>query len=235
MKKIKALAAMALASATFYSCATSDTTTDTTAMDDTMTTDTSIAMDEPTDMATDETVSINETQTMGGYADLDFEDAVPYDEMFTDIANTESQDIMSLARTSPNLSTFVRLMDASGLSQGLMQDGEYTLFAPTNKAFAELSQEQLNMLLQPENKAKLSEVLQVHVLASEVAANQFNNSQRISLSNNRYLPISSENNLITVGGATVIVPNVEASNGIIHVVDRVIIPSEAPMDNGPGR
>lgn len=234
MKRIQFLAAV-FASTTIIGCASSDTTTDATAMD--------------------ETTTISETQTMGGETDdmdeaeavtVETEIAVPVatvtlatlsltnteelNDMFESIDDTEQYDMLALAKTSPNLSTFAQLAEAAGMSEGLKQEGAFTLFAPTNEAFSKLSKEDLEMLLLPENKAKLAAVLQAHVLPNEVASTQFNSSQRITLSENRYLPITTSGNSVAIAGATVVVPNVKASNGIIHVVDRVIIPSEDATD-----
>ncbi|MFD2514488.1 fasciclin domain-containing protein [Pontibacter locisalis] len=236
-KKVKPLAVAALASATLFSCASSDNMNDTTAMDD--------------------EVSMSETQTMAGnttedadavvvateisapiatipVATLSLENPVEIDEMFDDIGETEQYDLMALAETSPNLSTFVKLMEVSGLKGDFMKDGSYTIFAPTNEAFAKLSQQDLEMLLLPENKSKLIEVLKVHVLPSEVASMQLNTTQRIKLSEEKYIPIDTQLNgsKMVIGGAAILVPDVEASNGMLHVVDNVILPSKYAREDG---
>lgn len=236
-KKVKPLAVAALASATLFSCASSDNMNDTTAMDD--------------------EVSISETQTMAGnttedadavvvateisapiatipVATLSLENPVEIDEMFDDIEETEQYDLMALAKTSPNLSTFAQLMEVSGLKDDLMKDGSYTVFAPTNEAFAKLSQQDLEMLLLPENKNKLIEVLKVHVLPSEVASMQLNTTQRIKLSEEKYIPIDTQLNgsKMLIGGAAILVSDVEASNGMLHVVDNVILPSKYAREDG---
>lgn len=232
MIKVKSLAVVAAASVALYGCASTD---DTTAMDD--------------------SVSMSETQTMGGtstddpdavvvtadvvapiatipIATLSLENTEEINDMFENVDETENYTLMELAKKSPNLSTFVQLMEASGLAGDFQADREYTLFAPTNEAFAKLSKEELEMLILPENKAKLSKVLMTHILPSEVAASSFNETQRIKLNDDMYIPISTSmgGTQITVGGANIVRSNIEASNGLIHIVDNVIIPSQAAVD-----
>lgn len=235
MKTIKPLALAALASATLFSCASSDSMNDTTAID----------------------TSMSETQTMAGNTTMEDADAVVVEreivapvatipvatlslkndtdvnEMFNAIDDTEKYNLIELAKTSSNLSTFITLAEYAGIDDDLMRDGSFTLFAPTNEAFSKLSKEDLEMLMLPENKAKLISVLQAHVLPSEVSSTQFNSTQRIKLSDNRYIPIDTQLNgtQVLVGGAAIVVPNVEASNGVIHVVDNVIIPSQDAVDD----
>ncbi|NDK55078.1 fasciclin domain-containing protein [Pontibacter fetidus] len=227
MTKVNGFAAMLLASATFFGCASSNDS-----MDDTTASD----------------VTMSETQTMGGNADdaeavvvtkevvapiavipvaaLSLENTEPIGDMFDNVKETENYSVLDLARQSPNLSSFVQLVEAAGLADDFKAGQKYTLFAPTNEAFSNLKKADLEMLLMPENKNKLAEILMVHILPNEVASSSFNESQRITLDNNRYIPISTlTGNKFAVGGANVIVPDVEASNGVIHVVDNVIIPS----------
>jgi uncharacterized surface protein with fasciclin (FAS1) repeats len=217
MKKIilNPLAIAALVSVTFFSCATSDNMSDSTAMEDSTT--------------------MSETQTMGGDTEVDMDtdmgagvstdvDAnIDYGAMFDNVPNTKQYDIVALAKTNPNLSTFVTLVQAAGLTDILKGDGPYTVFVPTNAAFNQLPQEKREMLMKPENKTELIKVLQLHVLPSKVASTQFKNNQRIEASDNKYINIAVDNtNSVMVGGAHIVKPNVEASNGLIHVIDGVI-------------
>lgn len=228
MTKVNGFAALLLSSATFFGCASSND-----GMDDTTASD----------------VTMSETQTMGGNADdaeavvvtkevvvpiavipvasLSLENTETIGDMFDNVKETENYSVLDLARQSPNLSSFVQLVEAAGLADDFKAGQNYTLFAPTNEAFSNLEKADLEMLLMPENKNKLAKILMVHILPNEVASSSFNESQRITLDNNRYIPISTQTgNEVTVGGANVIVPDVEASNGVIHVVDNVIIPSD---------
>ena len=232
MTKVNGFAAMVLASATFFGCASSnDGMNDATASD----------------------VTMSETQTMGGDVDdadavivtkevvapiavvpvaaLSLENTEDIGDMFDNIAETENHSLLDLARQSPNLSSFVQLIEAAGLADDFKAGEYYTLFAPTNEAFSNLSKEDLQMLLMPENRNKLAEIMMVHMLPNEVASTSFKETQRITLSDNRYIPVSTRTgNQVTIGNANIIVPDVEASNGVIHVVDNVIIPSNDAME-----
>lgn len=232
MKAIKPLALAAFTSTILFGCASSDTT-DTTAMDSTTMSETQAMGGRTAEEAEAVTVETEVAVPIATIpvATLSLTNPVAVNDMFDDIENTEQYDLIELAKKSENLSTFTQLAEAAGIADDLKREGEFTLFAPTNEAFSKLSKQDLEMLLLPENKAKLAAVLQTHVLPSKVSSTQFNSSQRITLSDNRYLPITTSNNVTTVGGATILLSNVEASNGYIHVIDRVIIPSQAAVDD----
>ncbi|MBF9252103.1 fasciclin domain-containing protein [Pontibacter sp. 172403-2] len=161
-------------------------------------------------------------------ASLSLENPVPVGEMFEDIDNTEQYDALTLIKKSPNLSTFATLVDLADMESDLERIDGFTLFAPTNEAFAKVPKEKLEMLLNPENKASLMRVIQAHVLPSKVPSMQFNTSQQIALSEDRHIPVdvSMGGTMVTIGGATIVKGDIEASDGIIHVVDGVIVPSE---------
>ena len=235
MIKVKSFAAVVLASATFYGCASSNDGMDnTTASDVTMSETQTMAGDVDAAeevVVTEEVVAVTPIATIP-IASLSLENTEDVGNMFENIENTESHSLLDLARQSPNLSTFVQLMETAGLTDDLKTEGSYTLFAPTNEAFSKVSQEDLENLLLPQNKNKLSEILMVHILPNEVASTSFNSTQRISLANDRYIPITTQTgNQVTVGGANIIVSDIEASNGVIHVVDNVILPSKVAMDD----
>ncbi|WP_299819276.1 fasciclin domain-containing protein [uncultured Pontibacter sp.] len=202
------IVAVAVASLSLFSCAGSSETT---------------AM---------ESTTMSETQTMAGStetgtdmsAELSVTDDLEYDEMFSDITETKQYDLISLAKTSPNLSTFVRLVEAADISDALTPDGKFTIFAPTNQAFSSMPTDELNNLLKPENKADLLRVLQLHILPNEVASTRFNNDQRIKAGEDRYINITTNDltSQVSIGGATIVRPDIEASNGVLHVVNGLI-------------
>lgn len=234
MTEMKALTAIAVASITMMGCASSNEGT--TAMDDSVTmseTQTMSGTAEDADVAV-VTATVVDPVAVIPIAAISLTNPEDVSSMFENIEETENHSLMDLAKQSPNLSTFVQLMDAAGLSDDLKADGHYTLFAPTNEAFSKVPKADLEMLLLPENKAKLSSVLMTHILPQEVFTNSFNETQRIDIGEDRYIPINtSVSNEITVGGANIVVQNVEASNGVIHVVDNVIIPkNDAVEDDG---
>ena len=151
---------------------------------------------------------------------------VKINKMFGEIKDTKTYDVLELARTSPNLSTFVELIERANLVDDLQRLDSVTLFAPTNEAFAKVPQAKLDALLDPENKALLSRMLQTHVLAAEVPSALLNSNTRIRVTSNSYIPVKDTKAGTAVGGAWLVKPDVKAANGRIHVIDSVILPSE---------
>ncbi|MBB6610885.1 fasciclin domain-containing protein [Pontibacter sp. Tf4] len=233
--EMKSLAAIAVASLTMFGCASSNEGT--TAMDDNVTMSETQTMAGTTEDADDAdavvvTAEVVEPVAVVPIAALSLTNTEDVNDMFDNIEDTEAYSLMDLAQQSPNLSTFVQLMNAAGLADDFEANRSYTIFAPTNEAFSKLDKAELEMLLLPENKAKLASVLMVHILPSEVTSANFNETQRIDIGDNRYIPVSvsSPGRNITVGGANVVVQNVEASNGVIHVIDHVIIPKDDAVE-----
>lgn len=225
-KMLKPLAAIAVVSFTMFSCASSTDTMDSTAMDDTTT------MSETQTMAGDDQVQYNDTQVSAGDTDISTDMSAisttneeSVGDMFGSIDDTKQHGILDLASQSSNLSTFSRLLRAAEMEVVLQGEGPFTVFAPTNEAFANLPSGKLEYLMKAENKIELREMLAAHFLAAKVSTAQFNSSQRIGLSDNQEIVIGVENNAVTIGGANIVKPNVEASNGMIHVVDAIIQPT----------
>ena len=256
MKK-KTIIPIAFVATMMFGCASSnDTMDDATAMDETTMSETQTMGGNATETSTTTNTDANTTANTDAntvralvvereivapiatlsIATLPMENPVEIDEMFDDISDTEQYKVVDLARKSPNLSTFVKLIEQADLVQDIERLDEVTLFAPTNEAFAKMDRQKLEMLVMPENKAKLMQVLQAHVLPSKVNAAQFNTTQRIQLTEDRYIPIDVTMNgtNVTVGGATIVSNNIEASNGIIHVIDTVILPDEVSVEGGTG-
>ncbi|MEJ8802980.1 fasciclin domain-containing protein [Pontibacter sp. H249] len=218
---LKPMIAAAVVSFTMYSCASSDNMSDTTAMDETTTMSETQTMGGETEDMQPET-DANMNTDMGMETTITMTNPVEIDAMFEDIADTKQMDVIALAKSTPNLSTFVTLVETAGLANMLSSGGTYTIFAPTNEAFASLSQDKLNMLMKPENKAELLKVLQLHVLSNKVESFQFKDNQRIQVSEDKFINVSVDNSNIMIGGATVVRPDVEASNGTLHVINGVV-------------
>jgi uncharacterized surface protein with fasciclin (FAS1) repeats len=134
--------------------------------------------------------------------------------------------IVAVAAGNADFSTLVAAVKAAGLVEALSGPGPLTVFAPTNAAFAKLPAGTVEMLLKPENKAKLVSVLTYHVLAGKVAA-----ADAIKLDgksaktlNGQDIAISVKGGKVLINDATVIAADVAASNGVIHAVDTVLLP-----------
>ena len=139
-------------------------------------------------------------------------------------AFAQKNDIVSLAVGNENLSTLVAAVKAAGLVETLQGNGPFTVFAPTNEAFAALPEGTLEMLLKPENKDKLVAILTYHVVGSKVLSSNLENGQEAGTVNGANLKVKLGNGKAMINNATVVAADVMASNGVVHVIDKVILP-----------
>jgi uncharacterized surface protein with fasciclin (FAS1) repeats len=131
--------------------------------------------------------------------------------------------IVDVAAGNDNFSTLVTAVQAADLVDALSGEGPFTVFAPTNDAFAALPTEVLEALLMPENKDLLTDVLTYHVVPDEVTSQRLSGPSDLETLNGP-VSISSTDGELFVNDAMVIIPDVEASNGVIHAIDTVLIP-----------
>jgi uncharacterized surface protein with fasciclin (FAS1) repeats len=120
--------------------------------------------------------------------------------------------------------TLVAAVQAADLVATLESDGPFTVFAPTDAAFAKLDPATLASLLQPANKAQLAEILTYHVVAGKVSAADVVNLTSATTVQGKNIDISVANGVVSINGATVTQTDVEASNGVIHIIDTVLLP-----------
>ncbi|MDT0645288.1 fasciclin domain-containing protein [Zunongwangia sp. F260] len=149
-----------------------------------------------------------------------------YDNMFGGV-DTDDYDLMTLVGMDQNLSTFAALAKLANVDMKLDYTGPVTMFIPTNEAFQKMPLEKFNMLTDPSNRAQLGRFIQRHTLPNKVSAVNFNSSQAIETASEEEITVDTEagGSLITIGGAQVIKSDIEASNGIIHVVNSVVEPT----------
>ena len=134
------------------------------------------------------------------------------------------KDIVDTAISNGSFKTLVAAVKAAGLVNTLKGDGPFTVFAPTDKAFAKLPPGTIATLLKPENKAKLVAILTHHVLAGAVPAKAVAGKKLAPKTvNGSSLKIDGTSGVM-VSGAKVILADVKAKNGVIHVIDRVLLP-----------
>lgn len=133
-------------------------------------------------------------------------------------------DIVTLAVNNDNLSTLVAAVKAAGLVETLQGDGPFTVFAPTNEAFAALPEGTLESLLKPENKDQLVAILTYHVIGAEVMSSDLSNGQKAATVNGKDITVKLWDGKAMINDATVVAADVEASNGVVHVIDKVILP-----------
>jgi len=134
-------------------------------------------------------------------------------------------DIVTVAATSGDFNTLVAAVKAAGLVETLQGDGPFTVFAPTDEAFAKLPAGTVDSLLLPENKQKLVAILTYHVVPGEVLAADVVRLSSANTVEGQPVSISADAAGVRVNDAKVIATDVMASNGVIHVIDSVLIPS----------
>ena len=134
------------------------------------------------------------------------------------------KDIVDTAVAAGDFNTLVAAVKAAELVGTLKSEGPYTVFAPTDAAFAKLPEGTLASLLDPENKAKLAGILTYHVVAGKVMAAKVVTMTEAKTVNGQMLKISTTDGKVTVDEANVVKTDIECSNGVIHVIDAVVLP-----------
>ena len=130
--------------------------------------------------------------------------------------------VVEIAAGNKDFSTLVAAVKAAGLVDTLSGKGPFTVFAPTNEAFAKLPKGTVEDLLKPENKAKLSSILTYHVVAGKVMAADVK-AGKVKTVQGDELEIATDGG-VTVNGAKVVKTDIVGSNGVIHVIDAVVLP-----------
>ncbi len=139
-------------------------------------------------------------------------------------ADGHSKDIVDTAVGAGSFTTLVAAVQAAGLVDTLKGDGPFTVFAPTDEAFAALPVGTVETLLKPENKDQLVSILTYHVVAGKVMASDVSGKMMgVKTVNGAKAQINGMQG-VKIDGATVTAANIEASNGVIHVIDQVILP-----------
>ena len=149
--------------------------------------------------------------------------------------SASAANIVEIASGDARFSTLVAAVSAAGLAETLQGEGPFTVFAPVNDAFAALPEGTVETLLKPENKSQLTNVLLYHVDDRNLTA------EKIPAGSNYFKPVlASERLCITKGGsgvsiadgtgesANVVIANIKADNGVIHVIDKVLLPGTRP-------
>lgn len=136
----------------------------------------------------------------------------------------EKKDIVDTAVAAGSFGTLAKALTAGGLVEALKGDGPFTVFAPTDEAFAKLPDGTLETLLKPENKEKLVSILKYHVVSGKVMAETAVTLTEAETLNGQKFKIEKKDDGLYVGGAKVVKTDIETSNGVIHVVDSVILP-----------
>ncbi len=140
-------------------------------------------------------------------------------------AKAPAQNIVETAVSAGQFKTLVAALGAGSLDGVLQGDGPFTVFAPTDAAFSALPEGTVKTLLLPENKAMLQSILKYHVVSGDLRAKQVVGSAWLTSLQGQRINIVSSDTKVTAGGAQIVKANIECSNGVIHVIDRVILPT----------
>ncbi len=136
-----------------------------------------------------------------------------------------SKDIVDTAVAAGSFNTLAAALKAAGLVEALKGDGPFTVFAPTDEAFAKLPKGTVEALLKPENKGKLVDILTYHVVSGSVPAKTAVTLSKATALNKKAISLGIKGKSLYLNGkARVIKADVHASNGVIHVLDNVILP-----------
>jgi len=140
------------------------------------------------------------------------------------LAPASSTDIVDTAAKAGQFKTLIAAVKAAELESTLRGPGPFTVFAPTDEAFAKLPAGTVDSLLKPENKGKLQSILKYHVVSGKVMSTQAVKLTSAKTVLGKDLKLDASGGGLKVGGANVVKPDIEASNGVIHVIDTVIVP-----------
>jgi uncharacterized surface protein with fasciclin (FAS1) repeats len=141
------------------------------------------------------------------------------------VQDDESQkDVVKVAAGSPDHTTLVAAVKKADLVDALSNAGPFTVFAPTNAAFDKLPAGTVENLLKPENKEKLQDILQYHVYVGSLRTDYMRDGQTLNQVNGGNITISNKDGKIVLNNSATIIATVPASNGIIHIIDGVLVP-----------
>jgi uncharacterized surface protein with fasciclin (FAS1) repeats len=136
----------------------------------------------------------------------------------------KKKDIVDTAVEAGSFKTLAAALKAADLVDTLKGKGPFTVFAPTDEAFAKLPAGTVETLLKPENKAKLQAILTYHVVAGSVSSGEVVKLKSAKTVNGQSVSIRTANGGVSIDGANVVKADIAASNGVIHVIDTVILP-----------
>ena len=148
-------------------------------------------------------------------------------------SGTPSDTVVAVAAANDSFKTLTAALEAAGLTQTLAGTGPFTVFAPTDEAFAALPQEAVQALMKPENKEILVKILTYHVVPGKVQSSDLKSGE-IKTVEGSPMMVMVEQGKVVVGqnSANVTQADIQASNGVIHVIDKVLLPPDLQASNG---
>ncbi|MEO1207620.1 MAG: fasciclin domain-containing protein [Pseudomonadota bacterium] len=148
-------------------------------------------------------------------------------------AGEKKQDIVDTAAAAGNFNTLVKAVKAAGLVETLKGDGPFTVFAPTDAAFGKLPAETLADLLKPENKAELARILTFHVIPGKVMASDIaGKTTDVGTVEGQSVTVDATGDAAKIADAVITKTDILTSNGVIHVINKVLIPADKEAKSG---
>lgn len=144
------------------------------------------------------------------------------------VTTAQTQTIVAVASSNDNFSTLKAALEAAELTETLAGQGPFTVFAPTNAAFEALGKEKVEALLKPENKDKLIKVLTYHVVPGQVMSADLKSGETKTVEGGE-VTVTVKDGKVKVNNAQVTQADVKASNGVIHVIDTVLLPPDLKL------
>jgi uncharacterized surface protein with fasciclin (FAS1) repeats len=138
--------------------------------------------------------------------------------------NSSMKDIVKVAVNSPDHTTLVKALKQAELVDVLANPGPFTVFAPTNAAFDKLTKGTFDGLMKNEKKADLQNILQYHVTTSSLPVSSFTDGQTIGMVNGDNITVQVKDGKVILNNSATIVASIQASNGMVHVIDGVLLP-----------
>ncbi len=135
-------------------------------------------------------------------------------------------DLVATAAAAGDFGTLLAAAQAAGLAETLADGGPFTVFAPTDAAFAALPEGTVESLLRPENKDELARILTYHVVSGRVYADQVVEAAHVATLEGGALDVDANEHGVRIGGASVVAADIQAANGVIHVIDTVLLPPQ---------
>lgn len=149
-----------------------------------------------------------------------------HDEETAMTTKTAAKTIVEIAAADGSFETLVAAVKAAGLAETLSGEGPFTVFAPTDAAFGKLPDGTVDELLKAENRARLVEILTYHVVPGRVPASEAMKLSSATTASGQEIRIRTSDGRVKVNDATVVTADVEAANGVIHVIDTVLLPPQ---------
>lgn len=172
----------------------------------------------------------NQTSTNAEEANTNSEQALADDIQSAEVTpapvNNSLKSISEQAASTADLSEFSQAFRKSGLAESLNSTGPYTVFMPSNEAFDALPGDTFDDLLKPENKQQLADILNNHIVAGKLDTATLQDGSTIKTLGNEQLEVSKKDDLVMINGAEVRKANIQSSNGVIHMIDKVLMPEQ---------